>query len=182
MQCKNCGREIDNMWGICPHCGYFSGEFGDNFMNIARMLGGKAVIKQEGDSFVVILEVEGVRHAFRITPIDLEEDSSLASPAPHPLMPWHGPEPEGEPRKEREFEQTEEPETDINYVEDKIYIKVDLPGIPEEDIEIDSLENSIEVRAYRGKTRYFKLVAIPEDYHMVSKEILPEEVIITLKK
>lgn len=183
MRCENCGREIDNMWGFCPYCGYFSGEFGDSFTNIARMLGGKAVIKQDGDSFIVILEIQGTRHAFRITPLNLEEVSSLAeslSRAPEPK-----PEPEYKPRelrKMRAFEKTEEPKMETNHVEDKIYVRVNLPGIPEEDIEVDELENSIEVRGYKGKTRYFKLVPIPDRYHVISTECLSGEVIITLGK
>jgi HSP20 family molecular chaperone IbpA len=86
-----------------------------------------------------------------------------------------------EPRK-RVFNKTVEPETETNDVQDKLYIRVDLPGIPEEDIEVDELENSIEVRAYKGKTRYFKLIPIPETYQMISKEVLSGKVIITLKK
>lgn len=175
MRCKNCGREIDNMWGICPYCGFFSGELEDSFMNIARMFGGKAVIKQEGDSFIVILELQGVRQAFRITPIDVEEATQSLpqfTPQPPPLPV--------EPRKEREFDKTEEPQTEINHVQDRIYIKVNLSGVTEDDIDVDELENSVEVRAYKGRTRYFKLIPIPEGFYVVSSEVLPEEVIITL--
>ncbi len=175
MRCKNCGREIDNMWGICPYCGFFSGELEDSFMNIARMFGGKAVIKQEGDSFIVILELQGVRQAFRITPIDVEEATQSLpqfSPQPPPLPV--------EPRKEREFDKTEEPQTEINQVQDRIYIKVNLSGVAEDEVDVDELENSVEVRAYKGKTRYFKLIPIPEEFYVVSSEVLPEEVIITL--
>ena len=180
MRCNNCGREIKNMWGFCPYCGSFSGELEDSFMNIARMLGGKAVVKQEGDSFVVILEFEGTRQAFRITPIDLEEVAPSFSSA---LSPEPVPEPSKlKPHKKRVFEKTEEPETEVNQVQDNIYIRVDLPGVTQEDIEIDELENSIEMRAYKGKTRYFKLITVPEKYYVVSKECLPGEVIITLKK
>lgn len=182
MRCKNCGKDIDNMLGFCPYCGYFSGELEDSFMNIARMFGGKAVIKQDGDSFIVILDFQGTRQAFRITPISLEEISpSLASslePVPAPPEP---PAPPHEPRR-RAFSKTVEPETETNDAQDKIYIRVCLPGIPEEDIEVDELENSIEVRAYKGKTRFFKLIPIPEQYQMVSREVLSGEVIITLRK
>ena len=171
MQCRNCGREIDNPWGFCPHCGFLAEEFEDRFNNIARMLGGKAVIKQEGDSFIVILEVQGTRHAFRVTPIDLEEE---VSPPPSP--------PSLEPQKVREYEKTEEPKTETNYVKDKIYIKVDLSGVLQEDIEVDELEDSLEVRAYKGKTQYFKLIPIPDDHHVISTEFLPGEVIITMEK
>jgi hypothetical protein len=179
MRCKNCGKDIDNMLGFCPYCGYFSGELEDSFMNIARMLGGKAVIKQDGDSFIVILDFQGTRQAFRITPIDLEEISPSLAPSLEPVPPPPSSPPE--PRK-RVFNKTVEPETETNDVQDKLYIRVDLPGIPEEDIEVDELENSIEVRAYKGKTRYFKLIPIPETYQMISKEVLSGKVIITLKK
>lgn len=179
MRCNNCGREIDNMWGFCPYCGSFSGDLEDSFNSIARMFGGKAVVKQEGDSYIVILEFQGTRQAFRITPIDLEEVapalSSVFESAPAPAPP-------PKPRKTRAFERTEEPETEVNRVQDKIYIKVELPGVAQEDIEIDELENSIEMRAYKGKTRYFKLITVPEKHYVVSKEFLPGEVIITLRK
>lgn len=170
MQCKNCGREIDNPWGFCPHCGSLAEGFEDSFNNIARMLGGKAVIKQEGDSFIVILEVQGTRYAFRVTPIDLEEE--VSPPPPAPL----------EPQKVREYEKTEEPKTETNYGKDRIYIKVDLSGVAQEDIEVDELEDSLEVRAYKGKTQYFKLIPIPDDHHVISTEFLPGEVIITMEK
>ncbi len=178
MRCKNCGREIDNLWGFCPHCGFFADGFEDNFMNVARMLGGKAVIKQDGDSFIVILEVQGTRHAFRITPLDLEEVAPSLAPSVSSPQPEQPP----QPRRAREYERTEEPETEINQVQNKIYIKIDLSGIAQEDIEIDELEDSIEVRAYKGKTRYFKLIPTPKEYYIISKEFLPEEVIITLEK
>ncbi|MBU7019232.1 MAG: hypothetical protein HXS44_17110 [Theionarchaea archaeon] len=179
MRCKNCGKDIDNMLGLCPYCGFFSGELEESFMNIARMFGGKAVIKQDGDSFIVILDFQGTRQAFRITPINLEEISPSLASSPEPVPA--PPEPVPELRK-RVFKKTVEPDTETNEVKDRIYIRVDLPGIPEEDIEIDELENSIEVRAYKGKTRFFKLIPIPETYHMISKETLSGEVIITLKK
>ncbi len=185
MRCENCGREIDNMWGFCPYCGSFTGDIEDSFMNIARMFGGKAVIKQEGDSFIVVLEIQGVRQAFRITPLDVEEVLPVDSPLDSPLdshSAGSASEPLPEPRKNRAFEKTEEPKTETNYVKDNLYIKVDLKGVAEGDIDIDRLEDSIEIRAYKGKTRYFKLIPVPRDYHIISKEFLPGEVFIVLKK
>ncbi|MBU7009824.1 MAG: hypothetical protein HXS46_03990 [Theionarchaea archaeon] len=173
MRCSNCGREFDNPWGFCPYCGSFAEGFEENFVNMARMLGGKAVIKQEGDSYIVILEIEGERYAFKITPIELEEEVVA------PPQTWAPP---LEPRKEREFEKTKEPETEINEVNNKIYIKVNLKDVAPEDIEIDELEDSIEIRGYKGKTLYFKLIPIPEEQHVISRELLPGEVIITLEK
>jgi len=175
MRCKNCGKDIDNIWGFCPYCGFFAGGLEDSFMNIARLLGGKAVIKQDGDSFIIILEFQGVRQAFRITPIEIEQEitshpATQAQPVPPPSVP------------ERTFEKTQELPAEVNYVDEKLYIKIDTPIVTENDIEIQEMENSIEIRAYKGKTQYFKLVPFPEEYTMISKEYLPGEIIITLKK
>ncbi|MGC1121504.1 MAG: zinc ribbon domain-containing protein [Candidatus Methanofastidiosia archaeon] len=182
MKCKNCGHEIDNVWGFCPHCGNFAGGLEDSFMNIARMFGGKAVIKQEGDSFIVVLEIQGTRQAFRITPIDLDELSYGFPPEPvEEPEPAEPPEP-ARPHVTRQFNKTEEPETDVNYAGDNLYIRVTLVDVPEESIEIDRLEESIEVRGYKGKTRFFKLIPVPREYRLVSKEFLPGEAFIVLKR
>lgn len=176
MRCETCGKEIDNMWGFCPYCGSFAGDIEESFTNIARMFGGKAVVRQEGDSFIVVLEMHGVRQAFKITPLDIEEAFPLDMESQKDYT-----EPP-EPELERVFEKTEEPTTQTNHIKDNVYIKVDLEDVAEEDITINSLEDSIEIRAYKGKTRYFKLIPIPPGYHIVSKEFLPGEVFIVLKK
>ena len=176
MRCETCGKEIDNMWGFCPYCGSFAGDIEESFANIARMFGGKAVVKQEGDSFIVVLEIHGVKQAFKITPLDVNDvlsDTFLDSfeyTEPPPSEPL------------RAVEKTEEPTTTINHLEDTVYIKVDLADVAEEDIDINNLEDSIEIRAYKGKTRYFKLIPVPLGYHIVSKEFSPGEVFIVLKK
>jgi hypothetical protein len=173
MRCETCGKEIDNMWGFCPYCGSFAGDIEESFTNIARMFGGKAVVRQEGDSFIVVLEMHGVRQAFRITPLDIEEAFPLDIESQKEVPP---------PEPERVFERTEEPPTQTNHRDGNIYIKVDLEDVAEEDITINSLEDSIEIRAYKGETRYFKLIPIPPGYHIVSTEFLPGEVFIVLKK
>jgi HSP20 family molecular chaperone IbpA len=139
------------------------------------MLGGKAVIKQDGDSFIVILEFQGVRQAFRITPIEIEQEITPQQPAPPPSVPPAS-------STNRHFKKTQELQSEINYVGEKLYIKINIPNIDEDDIEIDEMENSIEVRAYKGETRYFKLIPFPEEYQTISKEYLPGEIIIALEK
>lgn len=175
MRCENCGAEIDNMWGICPHCGSFTGGLKDSFMNLAKIFGGKAMVRQEGDSFIVILEIQGRRQAFKITPMDLEDVQYIPTEQEPEKKP-------SKPRKKRAFDTTKEPESETNFVGDTLYIKVNLSDIDEEDIEVEKMENSVEIRAYKGRTRYFKLIPIPEDYILVSKEFLPGEVFVTLKK
>ncbi len=178
MRCKNCGREIDNLWGFCPYCGFLADGLEDNLANIAKMFGGRAIIRQEGDSYIVILEFQGTRQAFRITPIELEEEVPRYKPSPIE----HRPSTEVTPARTRRFERTEEPEAETSMVGDSMYVRVNVPDVTEEDVEVDRLEDSVEVRAYKGSTRYFKLVPIPPGYEVISKEFLPGEVIVVLKK
>jgi HSP20 family molecular chaperone IbpA len=58
---------------------------------------------------------------------------------------------------------TEEPETKIERIGKKQIIKVKLPGVKEDDIEIKKLENSVEIRAFVGDKCYFKLIPIPSN-------------------
>jgi HSP20 family molecular chaperone IbpA len=59
---------------------------------------------------------------------------------------------------------TEEPETCVRKTDGKILVEVKLPGVKDaQDIEIRSLENSIEVRAIAGEKAYFKILTKPPE-------------------
>lgn len=64
----------------------------------------------------------------------------------------------------------EEPETCVRRIGDKIVVEVKLPGVEDtKDIELKSLENSIEVKAISGKKAYFKILTKPTKANIVSK-------------
>ena len=68
-------------------------------------------------------------------------------------------------------ETTEEPETSVRRTDGSIVAKIKLPGVMDmKDIEIKSLENSIEVKAMAGKKAYFKILTKPENANIIKKE------------
>ncbi|MEM5871603.1 MAG: zinc ribbon domain-containing protein [Candidatus Aenigmatarchaeota archaeon] len=63
---------------------------------------------------------------------------------------------------------TEEPETSVRRVNDKIIVEVKLPGVKDEkNIEVRSLENSIEIKALAGDKAYFKILTKPPQTNVV---------------
>lgn len=67
-------------------------------------------------------------------------------------------------------ETTEEPETSLRRTDGGIAAKIKLPGVMDmKDIEVKSLENSIEVKAMAGKKAYFKILTKPENANIVKK-------------
>ncbi len=68
-----------------------------------------------------------------------------------------------QPRKERPApKNTEEPATTIRKEDSMVLVDMDIPGVKEEDIEIEDLESSIEVKAISGDKAYFKIITKPE--------------------
>lgn len=66
---------------------------------------------------------------------------------------------------------TEEPETYVRRIGDKILVEVKLPGVEDmKDIEVKSLENSIEVRAMAGDKAYFKILTKPQKTNIFRKD------------
>ena len=65
---------------------------------------------------------------------------------------------------------TEEPKTQVKRIGDKIAVEVELPDVKDiEDIEVKSLDNSIEIKAKAGDKAYFKILTKPPQTSVVSK-------------
>ncbi len=77
----------------------------------------------------------------------------------------------GEPETSEAPKVTEEPETEVRRVGDRIVVEIKIPGVKEtKDIHITSLENSVEVKAIAGKKAYFKILTKPPDSSVVNKD------------
>lgn len=69
-----------------------------------------------------------------------------------------------------EVKTTEEPKTCVKRIGDRIVVEVELPEVKDpEDIEVKTLENSIEVKAKAGDRAYFKILTKPPQTSVVSK-------------
>ncbi|MCW1307074.1 MAG: zinc ribbon domain-containing protein [Candidatus Nanoarchaeia archaeon] len=66
---------------------------------------------------------------------------------------------------------TEEPETKVEKGKDYMRIEITLPDVKDEkNIEIRKLEQSIEIKAIAKDKAYFKLLPIPKDFQILTKE------------
>lgn len=76
---------------------------------------------------------------------------------------------------------TEEPETRIERVEGKLIFRIKVPGVKsEEDVEIQRMEESIEVRAYAEDKAYFTLFSVPRGARVLSKKLEKGELTIEI--
>jgi HSP20 family molecular chaperone IbpA len=67
---------------------------------------------------------------------------------------------------------TEEPETKVQRVGDRILFHIKVPGVESlEDVEIQKLTESIEVRAYTEGKAYFTLLSIPRDIRILDTKL-----------
>jgi HSP20 family molecular chaperone IbpA len=155
-KCKACDQNIESKWFYCPYCG--------------------KEIRTNKDVFEAIdKEFEQIGKAFGISNIKMKpmgEGVSIIITSGDDMTPKvdirntrdH------EPRRKQIVEKltripkfTEEPDTKIERLGKKQIIKIKLPGVKEDDIEIKKLENSIEIRAFVGDKCYFKLIPIPSN-------------------
>jgi hypothetical protein len=61
-----------------------------------------------------------------------------------------------------------------------IIIQVNLPGVEEEDIDIQKLEESIEIKAFKEKEAYFKQIQVPKSSKILSHHLEGDELIIEM--
>jgi len=54
----------------------------------------------------------------------------------------------------------EEPGTSVRRLSNKVIYEIDLPGVKEEDIIINQLQNSIEIKAFTKDKAFFKLIPV----------------------
>ncbi|MCK4531475.1 MAG: zinc-ribbon domain-containing protein [Candidatus Aenigmarchaeota archaeon] len=193
MRCPRCGSGVNEGWKFCPKCGsrLERNLFGDVFERMGQEM--KNELKSMDRAFERNFEVLDLSPFFR-KPIRSSGFSikitRSGSEKPKVSVKTFG----DVDRKELEsetgklgFEKApkmekggkvclertrtiEEPETCVRRIGDKIVVEVKLPGVEDtKDIELKSLENSIEVKAISGKKAYFKILTKPTKANIVSK-------------
>jgi HSP20 family molecular chaperone IbpA len=66
---------------------------------------------------------------------------------------------------------TEEPKTSVKRLDSKVLVEIDVPGVKSDDnIRVNELENSVEVKALAGDKAYFKILTKPEQFRITRKE------------
>ena len=64
---------------------------------------------------------------------------------------------------------TEEAKADIRKVGEKVIVELQLPGAKADEIDINELESSVEVKAVVGEKAYFKILTKPQDYRLFNQ-------------
>jgi len=175
-RCPECGRVVDEKWKFCPFCGarlkgksifeeveeefermrrFFSDEFsfpkfrsGGIEITIHSGTGMKPRIKIRTSGEYKKIEPElkkrlGIKEGIR----EVEEEKVKVVPK---VM--------------------EEPETKVYREGGRQIVEVKLPDVKSEDISLRKLEQSLEVKAMKGKKAYFTVVPIKPGARIVKKE------------
>lgn len=186
MRCQRCGYEVEGNWRFCPKCGSLLRRERDPFSQAFRRM--EHELKEMDRSFEREFEVLDISPFFR-KPVRgggfSVKISSTGDEKPKVTVRTFGDvdrknvenrigrlglkkaeanEKRGNGKlKMLKAKRTEEPETSVRNVEGCILVEVKLPEVRDpKDIQLKSLENSIEVRAIAGDKAYFKILKKPE--------------------
>jgi len=175
MFCKYCGRFLSSTWRYCPHCGrrIKKGKSDPFELLFRRSLGGFSVRITSIDRKSVSEEPEEQSPAEKKSTIRLNSYDEVTVPGrtspstspshpPHSFSHRHVVEPEGKTRRKGEH----------------TIIQVKLPGVKKEDIEIQELDESIEIKAFKDNEAYFKQIQVPQSTKILSHHLERDELII----
>jgi HSP20 family molecular chaperone IbpA len=159
MFCGYCGTHLSDKWRYCPYCG--------------RKING------EPDPFEVF---------FRSSIRGFKIHISSAEKKPKPRVSQFGvvrvpiDEPDkadkSHKRRARTIQRVVEPEGMVQHIGQHTLIRVKLPGIREEDVDVRKLSESVEIKAHKENETYFKQFQIPLTAKIISKHMEGDELIV----
>ncbi len=198
MQCEECGAKADKNWEFCPKCGEtlreqqqdpFSEIFermGQEISQMNKMIESQMEVfdispmfkgkrgQQQGSGFSISISASGDRppEVSVRTFGDVDERAikqqlsrQLGSEISQPKI--------REEKKEQpvkiKYETMEEPKAKIEASGKRVIAEMELPGVKTDDIEINELESSVEVKALAGKKAFFKILKKPQGHRITSK-------------
>jgi HSP20 family molecular chaperone IbpA len=176
VKCRFCNSEMHEGWLFCPYCGAPSGlefkpvfapqEVEEEIKKLHRILTSTLGPEMRGGISIKISNVDGKPDIQVKRFGDLEEISS---------------------EKQVTFTQrvrqipreTSEPEAVVQKVDNTYILKIKMPDVGEEDIDVMKLENSVEIRGYMGDKVYFKVFEIPINGKIIYRKL--EDGVLTVK-
>ncbi len=164
-RCPSCGKKVKDDWNYCPYCGAslreedekdFFGQIEREFDRIFKSFGfGGIKIKPFGRGVEITISSKPVRkQTYAAKPRVVQQQ-----------------------RKPPKV--VEEPETKVEFENGTKVIKIEIPGVEKnEDVDIKTLPNSIEVKAYTGEKAYFKVIPLPPNYKLISRKFEPGRLVL----
>jgi len=167
-KCKFCGRGVNSKWNYCPICG----------AEIEKPLDMMNLIKRQMDILRNLTKGDDFhpqKNKIIKTGVTIKINSSSFGEPEVKILPIRNP-PEQKYNKKpiRKISgEIIEPETKIKRFPNEIIIDIQLPDIKSEnDIEINRLSDSVELRAYAKDKGYFKILSIPRTHTLVEKKLV----------
>jgi hypothetical protein len=160
MFCNYCGNALSTKWKYCPYCG--------------------KKIKGEPDIFDALFRDGITGFSIRITSMHGEKPRTRANRFGVVRVPVEEPE-EKEKKKEKVRsipQKVLEPEGKAQKVGHHTLIRVKLPGVKEEDVDVRKLEESVEIKAYRKDEAFFKQFQVPHDAQIISTHMDDDELVV----
>lgn len=198
-RCKNCKEKISTKYDFCPYCGSSINSKKQNW----GMLGKNDLIEDAQDPFSMFRGMSGgilnkmLGSAMKMLEKEMQREITN-KPRTNIRLMINGKEIklnnsslEKEPKKQVIQKKTQqrtlknftklkqhEPKTNIRRLSDKVIYEIDLPEVKSlEDVSINQLENSIEIKAVTEDKAYSKLIQINlpiVDYNLVKEKLILE--------
>lgn len=161
MKCSYCKEEVERRWNFCPTCGHslqrsFMDTVNKQLDQIRKMFISHSYETglEEPAPDITISIRRGFREPRIVTPEIIEKNT----------QPYE--------RRCVLPKSVLEPEMKVKRLPNEIIVSVNLPGVrSEEDINLNRLRNSIELRAYAGDKGYFKILKIPYRSRILEKRL-----------
>ncbi len=169
MKCLYCTSKLEPKWNFCPECGHTVDRH-NTFVNLIHK------------------HLEQIKKRFSAPTYDRDTKEplggitiSITTGFGHPqvsVIPNRQTElSHYEARQKKTIERAKpkeivEPETFMKRVGNNIFVNVNLPEVKvEDDVEVNTLLNSVELRAYAGDKGYFKILDIPNSFGLADKKL-----------
>ena len=173
MKCNYCSNSIESKWNYCPSCGHTI-DSQNMFVNLINKH--LEVIKKKLSTPTNNESQKRVSNGIQIS-----ITTGFGSPPRVSVAQLGSNKRENYEPREKTVKRTlpndvEEPETVIKKTNEVIVVDAKLPGVKSEnDVEINTMPNSVELRAYAGEKGYFKILNIPNSFDLVEKDLKDEK-------
>lgn len=174
MKCHYCANLVESKWSYCPVCGH-KVDHQSTFVNLINKH-----LDQIRKRFSTQLYDKNTKES-TMGNITISITTGFGSPKISAGTNKSQDLQHYEARKNKTAERTQpkeiiEPEIIMKKTGDDITVDAHLPGVKSEnDVEINAMSNSVELRAYAGDKGYFKILNIPNSFDLVDKKLKDEK-------
>ncbi len=193
MRCFSCGEPVRRSWNYCPNCGAnlrkerayerhpallgfrsIFDEIDREFREIERMLRRLAMRREKrGGVSIKISSEPGKEPRVEVRTFgNLKNREDILQRFKRARA-----------RQRQPPKVTEEPETRVERRGNRVIYRIRMPGVEsEEDIDVQKLRESVEVRCYARDKAYFTLFSLPRHARIASTKLEGDEFVIEVEE